>query len=99
MNTTVMVSAEYKKLEQTYRRLQKYFDGLNELKSIVNAQLADTKQDPSGHKQRESIADIFPGGLSALDNEAGCDLEIITVLFKKLETQLHQLEIEMRNAR
>ncbi len=41
--------------------------------------------------------DSFFGGLPALNRQASADLKLITRLFKKLEAQLQQLDMQMRN--
>lgn len=46
------------------------------------------------------LADLmifFSGGLPALNQQASTDLKLITFLFKKLEAQLQQLDMQMRN--
>lgn len=40
--------------------------------------------------------DSFFGGLPVLNRQASADLKLITVLLKKLETQLRQLDVQMR---
>lgn len=43
------------------------------------------------------LDDFFSGGLPALNQQASTDLKLITLLFKKLEAQLQQLDMQMRN--
>lgn len=90
-------AAEYHKLAQYFKRLQKNFDELNQLKFFLSDQLDDVSRSSNKQSQNDSFSDLFPGGLLALNQEAESDLKKVTVLFKKLETQLQQLDVKVRN--
>ncbi|ASG88163.1 type III secretion system chaperone SseA [Salmonella enterica subsp. salamae] len=87
--------SEYRDLEQSYIQLNHYLKKFNQIRAKVSQQLSERAQYSKKNSETDPIFDnLFPQGVTGVNQEAERDLKKIVNLFKQLEARLQQLNAQ-----
>ncbi|ELM4370889.1 type III secretion system chaperone SseA [Salmonella enterica] len=91
----VVLSDEYRDLEQSYMQLNHYLKKFHQIRAKVSQQLSERAQCSKKNRETDTILDnLFPQGVAGVNQEAERDLRKIVNLFKQLEARLQQLNTQ-----
>ncbi|EKY1891489.1 type III secretion system chaperone SseA [Salmonella enterica subsp. arizonae serovar 35:z4,z32:-] len=91
----VVLSDEYRDLEQSYMQLNHYLKKFHQIRAKVSQQISERAQCSKKNREPDTILDnLFPQGVAGVNREAERDLKKIVNMFKQLEARLQQLNTQ-----